>query len=1149
DWTRLYEADARPRRISLPTYPFARERYWIDAAKLDGLFAGAVTPPSLPISSKSTALSPALAGQQRSKRFLSKHWRLSQAPQPRDLAQNILILADAASYKLALQLLDHFPLSRIVDSPAISRPDDAESYSCTGWIDLVGCGQTSDSFVQWMPFLQKLIEARSKDGVTALGVTRGVEAHQNETINLSGASHAGLYRLLRGEYGRLRAKHIDVEALSSDEDICAQILLEFSTAGDEVEVCYRGGQRYCARLEEVALADESSLRAGPQKFPEQHVLWITGGTRGIGYLCAQHFVRSHGVRRLVLTGREQLPPREEWDAYQEQNSSVGNKIRSIRMLEAEGAEVRVLSISLTDEKALRQKLHEVKDTLGPVGGVIHCAGTIDIENPAFIRKQVETTRDVLAPKTIGLDNMVKCFSAEPLSIFVVFSSVSAEVPSLAAGQLDYAIANAYMDYVAHAYARTLPIISIQWPNWKDAGLGEVRSRAYESTGLLSHSNAEGLGLLDQLLGSRQLPVILPAIVSAESWHPDRLQQLEKAARRTINGSGSPVATAEAVSGPLAEATKAWLVALVSRELKIEETGVDLDTPLQDYGVDSILLAQLLRPIGELIASELDPSILYEHSTLSSLSRWLVHTHADALSKSLDLTPANELPVADALQTVNSTPMHRSFQQRDARSTEVSDIAVVGLSCRFPGANDIDAYWKMLSDGRSAIRRASQDRWRSDGTYYAGLLDDISHFDPKFFLIPKADARAMDPQALLVLEESLKLWHHAGYSLREIKGTSVGVYLGARSQHSPDPDRMKNATNPIMALGQNYLAANISRFYDLRGPSLVVDTACSSALVAMNIAMQALRAGDIAAAIVGGVNVLNSDAALRIFKQRGILNSEPHFHIFDRRARGVILGEGVGMVLLKTFDQAVKDGDQIYAVIKALATNNDGRTAGPAAPNLQAQKQVMEAALAKSGKTAEDITHIDVNGSGSEVTDLLELKAIETVYRQSSTSPCSLGSMKPNIGHPLCAEGIASFIKVALMLHHRQWVPFLSATQPMKHYNLDHSPFHFVREAMAWDDPQPVAAINSFADGGTNAHVILQAAATARAAARHPIPPPPLHRINVYGDPDPAPTIVPAPQHPQKNGANFNLDPAIEVMSKARSSANGIRLRADFWREQ
>ena len=333
DWTTLYQPDARPRRISLPTYPFAKERYWIDAAKLDGFFAGAVAPPSLLASSKSTMLSSAPAVQHRSKRFLSKHWRLSEAPQPEFPTKNILILADEATRKLAVQLLDHFPASRIVDLSEISGLDDAEYHSCSGWIDLVGCGQSADSFAQWMPFLQKLIEARSKEAVTVLGVTRGLEAYQNEMMNLSGASRAGLYRLLRGEYGRLRSKHVDVDASSSDQDICTQILLEFSTGSDELEVCYRGGRRYYACLEEVTLADDGSSHVSAEKFPERHVLWITGGTRGIGYLCAQHFVRNHGVRRLVLTGREQFPPREEWDAYQEQTSSVADKIRSIRMLE------------------------------------------------------------------------------------------------------------------------------------------------------------------------------------------------------------------------------------------------------------------------------------------------------------------------------------------------------------------------------------------------------------------------------------------------------------------------------------------------------------------------------------------------------------------------------------------------------------------------------------------------------------------------------------------------------------------------------------------------------------------------------------------------------------------------------------------------
>ncbi|PQP85561.1 hypothetical protein CPT76_35625 [Paenibacillus sp. AR247] len=425
----------------------------------------------------------------------------------------------------------------------------------------------------------------------------------------------------------------------------------------------------------------------------------------------------------------------------------------------------------------------------------------------------------------------------------------------------------------------------------------------------------------------------------------------------------------------------------------------------------------------------------------------------------------------------------------------SDIAVVGMSCRFPGGESLEEYWDLLNDGRSAIRRMPSERWGYSSGYDAGWLNDIEGFDASYFLIPEADARAMDPQARMLLEESVKLICHAGYTLQEVKGKRYGVYLGARTQHSPEASALMQARNPIVAVGQNYLAANISQFLDFRGPSLVVDTACSSSLVGLHMAVQALKSGDIQGAVVGGIHLLTSDQAHRIFDQRGILNASGQFHLFDVRSAGIIPGEGAGMVLLKTVEQALADEDRIYAVIQGIAVNNDGRTAGPAAPNLQAQREVLREALVKSGKKAEDITYIEVNGSGTEVTDLLELKTIQSIYRNDSEVPLALGSIKPNIGHPLCAEGIAGLIKVVLMLHHGSIVPFLSGQQPMAHFDLQASPFYFEREATAWERKSKLAALNCFADGGTNVHVILEDAAVWSGARkeRDPLPVPEWER--------------------------------------------------------
>jgi 3-oxoacyl-(acyl-carrier-protein) synthase len=617
------------------------------------------------------------------------------------------------------------------------------------------------------------------------------------------------------------------------------------------------------------------------------------------------------------------------------------------------------------------------------------------------------------------------------------------------------MANTYMDYFASSRPDTdrYPLISIQWPGWKDTGMGEIRSKAYQLSGLLTLTDAEGLRLLDRVIHENPGRVILPAHINRDKWKQEELLKYGPRAERTTNHYALP---------PHAAANDAlkWLTGLFAKELKLEAEELEPDRPFQDYGIDSILIMQLLRPIQDSLELDIDPSVLFEYGTLRSFGRWLEEKHPEDLARVLHGKTQD--------QTIELAPPAKA----EARMT--ADIAVVGMTCRFAGANSLDAYWNLLKEGRSAIQTVPRERWNSENNYTAGLIESPYSFDPKFFCLHENDARAMDPQALLILEETLKLFCDAGYTMEEVKGKPIGVYVGGRSNHIPDTEKMQLSRNPILTVGQNYLSANISRFFDLRGPSIVVDTACSSALVAMSMAIQSLQNKEIEAAVVGGVSLLITEDTHRLFAQRGLLNKSRDFHILDSRAGGIILGEGAGLVLLKTIGQALKDGDHIYAVIKSIAINNDGKTAGPATPNIEAQKEIMRSALAKCNKKPQDISYIEVNGAGSEVPDLIEIKAINAVYRSSNATPCQLGSTKPNIGHPLCAEGMAGFIKVVKMLHDRQIVPFLSGHQPMKFFNLDTSPFSFSRALTPWPDAPAVVAINCFADGGTNAHVIVEA---------------------------------------------------------------------------
>ncbi|MEH2062924.1 MAG: SDR family NAD(P)-dependent oxidoreductase [Nostoc sp.] len=1162
DWQKFYP-QGKPRRISLPTYPFAKECYWFNQ---EG-FAQSSS------DNKQDSAAP------RSVYYLQKHWVLDEPqpdkPQPRKIA----ILSTQETRLLAILLAEEFPNSQIIELDRIKsqlQQSDADWHEYGGCIDISGCGQGEEAIdsldrrgggaggreqgeqslplsrsvslaqplvekrsreaernmgtspallgrsywggvqapsqfsplppapcspasFDWMLWLQHLIEKGSKTGLTLLGVTRGLESWQNSEVNLSGASRIGLYRMLQSEYTHVQSRHIDTDPRLKTAALAEQIAHEFLLNDDNCEICYRDQKRYRAYLAEPSLK-APKRQSTELQFAEAEVLLITGGTGGLGLLCAQHFVDRYAVKRLVLTGREALPPREQWAALP--SDKVKQKILAIQSLEAQGVRVQVLSLTLSDPVAMQKSLREITANFGTIGGLLHCAGIVDSETPAFVRKSMAGVAQVLEPKVAGLRSLLAQCKQQPLKFAVLFSSVSATIPSLASGQSDYAMANTYMDYLAEATDDV--VVSIQWPSWQETGMGAANSRAYNETGLLRQSNQEGLQMLDDILSHKMGTVVLPALVDSALWNPQQLMKHQSKQVLSQNHQ-APVSIKPSIQNTVSTRfTLDRLIDLFSQELGIAVQKLALDKSFADYGLDSIWLAQLAAKINQQLVEPLDPSILYEYSSLNSLASWLASEQAPALKAKAH----DQIEPKNSEAAVQISPPSEKTQLRDSGSTsprysskKALDIAVVGMSCRFPGAKNLNEYWTLLSEGKNSIRPVPTDRGWSSMPFYAGLIDNISHFDPAFFLIPQEDARVIDPQAFLVLEESLNLFYHAGYTLEEIKGKAIGVYLGARSQHRVNESDLYQARNPIVG-AQNYLATHISQFFDLKGPSLVIDTACSSALVGMNFAIQSLLGGEIDSAIVGGVSLLANEDAHRIFQQRHLLNQGSSFHIFDQRAAGVTLGEGVGLVLLKTLEQAERDRDRIYAVIKGLAINNDGRTAGPATPNIKALKEVMERALAQSDRQPQDIAHIEANGSGSEVTDLLELKAIEAVYRRENKAPCSLGSIKPNIGHPLCAEGIAGLIKLVCMLNHQQRVPFLSGQTPLMHYDIDASPFYFCRQSSAWIEASPlVVALNCFADGGTNAHVIIMENCSQAVSGkqRQPIAPPELKRVNVCGD--------------------------------------------------
>lgn len=368
-----------------------------------------------------------------------------------------------------------------------------------------------------------------------------------------------------------------------------------------------------------------------------------------------------------------------------------------------GAQVQVLSLDLTDRVAVEQSLKTIHETMGAIGGVIHCAGMVNKQNPAFIRKSLEEIGQVLEPKVEGLQTLFDLLQDEPLAFFTLFSSVSAAIPALAAGQADYAMANAFMDYFAEAHQDKCPIVSIQWPNWKETGLGEVRSKALEQTGLISLTNDEGLQLLDQILSDRQYAVVLPAVPDTNVWKPDKLMQPSL----PVEALSHPETKEQTSTRNLFPETVDWLVTLFSDELKIAAEDFETDEPFQEYGIDSIILAQLVQQMNQQLNGDIDPSILFEYPTIESFAHWLISKY-DISAVLQPSVPEKQTPLKPQSAMKQKLVPEQRPQQISHEKTALlaEDIAIIGLSCRFPGAETLEEYWDLIRDGRSAIDRKS-----------------------------------------------------------------------------------------------------------------------------------------------------------------------------------------------------------------------------------------------------------------------------------------------------------------------------------------------------------------------------------------------------------------------------------------------------------
>ncbi len=427
-----------------------------------------------------------------------------------------------------------------------------------------------------------------------------------------------------------------------------------------------------------------------------------------------------------------------------------------------------------------------------------------------------------------------------------------------------------------------------------------------------------------------------------------------------------------------------------------------------------------------------------------------------------------------------------------------DIAITGMACRFPGAASLEAFWHNLCQGKETLTvftdeellaaGVDQQTLRQPGYVKSrGILADIDAFDASFFGYSPREAELMDPQQRFFLECAWQAFEHANCNVQTYQGR-VGVFAGSAmsnyllSNLLPIYGPALLSTRAVM-LGneKDYLPARVSYKLNLSGPSLSVNATCSTALVAVHLACQSLLHGECDMALAGGASLALPQVQGYCTEEEGHLSPDGHCRAFDARASGFVPSNGVGVVILKRLADALADRDCIHAVIKGSAINSDGASkVGFTTPGVEGQTAVVIEALAVAGCAAETISYVETHGTGTDLGDSLEIAALTRAFRTSTerTQFCAIGSVKPNIGHTGTASGIASLIKAVLSLKHRQIPPSLYFEQPNPNIDFAHSPFKVNTTLTDWQQAGPLprrAAVHSFGNGGTNAHVILEEA--------------------------------------------------------------------------
>lgn len=1106
DWNRFNEQQECV-RLDLPTYPFETKRHWpSQGSQKKQLKSRPSVPEKLPNIADWFYLArwhevPLAPRTKPSETASPSTWMVLVGSSPldeslverlRELGHRVVVVraasvyekSDAHRYSIrADQRADYAQLLREMRQDGLrSRrivhcwPLQASSSSEIAGLD-VQASQTR-GFYSLLYLAQALTEGfdDKEDVRLTVLVDRAQSVIGSECIRPEHAPLLGACKVVTQEHPNLQCAVIDIDLADADKaraDTLSRLITdEMCRPEQSTGIAYRGIGRWERTYDSLSLLPSETATPALRN---RGVYLITGAFGNIGSTLAEWLARTQQAR-LVLVGRAKLPEREEWQKWLSrapEQDGLSERIRLVQKLESLGAQVLIYPADVSKPPEVQALLCEIDRTHGVLHGVFHCAGTTARSAFAPLR---ELTPDAcephFAPKIRGTIALATALQNRDLDFCLLFSSSSAILGGF--GLMAYAAANAFQDAYAHALHRQGLAgprwISVNWDAWVTDRTGAKGPAAGEAARAYAMDPDEACEAVLRVLRAEVTPHIIQSTADLVLRIQAQTRQLSVAhADRTAAPSPTQIGVEH-----ISDEVERKLAALWCEVLGAERVG--RNDNFFERGGNSLVGMQLMGKIRQAFKVDVPAVVLFEMPTISGIARYLRGQ-------------------SDGGQPVSRAALTRRRQQVQQRHNN-EPIAVIGMSCRFPGASSVEQFWDNLSNGVESITFFTEAELLAEGvdpsllanpSYVKArpILTDVDQFDAAFFGYSPREAALLDPQQRLFLECAWESLESSGYDAERYQGT-IGVFGGTNISTYLLTSVISNAdimeTLDVYQIGlsndKDTLTTNVSYKLNLRGPSYNVQTFCSTSLVATHLACGSLQSGECDIALAGAVSLQIPTKTGYIVYEGGIESADGHCRAFDAQAQGTLFGDGVGVVALKRLSDALEDGDVIHAVIKGSAINNDGSLkVSFTAPSIVGQSEVVTEALRSANVNPETVTYVEAHGTGTELGDPIEISALTKAYRLHTERRqyCAIGSVKTNVGHLDRAAGMAGLIKAALALRYAKIPPSLHYVSANPEIDFERTPFFVNTQLTPWESnghPRR-AGVNGLGMGGTNAHLILE----------------------------------------------------------------------------